>query len=142
MKLDNNIKSDQQELMKKYEPMVDKQDRHLSVIALMMILGSGIYFRGDFRPVRIMPTNRRFIHRLIKKTCEMFRGKQTNFTLNTNIVLLSIEGFIRNQQGTFMKEALEIEMIREVDPFGLLQPSTIHKSFDISKYLQGCLQNK
>jgi hypothetical protein len=132
MKLDINIKSDQQELMKKYEPMVDKQDRYLSVIALVMILGSGIYFRGDFRPVRIMPTHRRFIHRLIKKTCEMFRGKQTNFTLNTNIVLLSIEGYIKDQQGTFMKVALEEEMIREVDPFGFLQPSTSHKSFDIS----------
>ena len=97
MMLDKNIKSDQQELMKMHEPMVDKQDRYLSVIALVMILGSGIYFRGDFRPVRIMPTHRRFIHRLIKKTCEMFRGKQTNFTLNTNIVLLSIEGYIKDQ---------------------------------------------
>jgi hypothetical protein len=96
MMLDKNIKSDQQELMKMHEPMVDKQDRHLSVIALVMILGSGIYFRGDFRPVRIIPTHRRFIHHLIKKTCEMFRGKQTNFTLNTNIVLLSIEGFIKD----------------------------------------------
>jgi hypothetical protein len=85
-----------------------------------MILGSGIYFRGDFRPVRIMPTHRKFIHHLIKKTCEMFRGKQTNFTLNTNIVLLSIEGYIKDQQGTFMREALEEEMIREVDPFGFL----------------------
>jgi hypothetical protein len=62
----------------------------------------------------------------------MFLGKQTNFTLNTNIVLLSIEGYIKDQQGTFMKEALEEEMIREVDPFGFLHPSTSHKSFDIS----------
>jgi hypothetical protein len=127
MKLDKNIKSDQQELMKMYEAMVDKQDRYLSVIALAMILGSGIYFRGDFRPVRIMPTHRRFIHQLIKKTCEIFRGKQTNFTLNTNIVLLSIEGYIKNKQGTFMREAIEEEMIREVDPFGLLQPSSSQK---------------
>jgi hypothetical protein len=96
MKLDKNIKSDQQELMKMYEAMVDKQDRYLSVIALLMILGSGIYFRGDFRPVRIMPTHRRLIHQLIKKTCEMFRGKQSNLTLNTNIVLLSVEGYIKN----------------------------------------------
>jgi hypothetical protein len=88
MKLDKHIKSDQHELMKTCEVMVDKQDRYLSVIALVMILGSGIYFRGDFRPVRIMPTHRRFIHHLIKKTCEIFRGKQTNFTLNTNIILL------------------------------------------------------
>jgi hypothetical protein len=41
-----------------------------------------------------------------------------------------------------MREALGKEMIREVDPYGFLQPSSSHKTFDISKYLQHCLQNK
>ena len=95
--LGKKVKNDQQQLMKMHEAIVDKQDRYLSVIALVMILGTGIFFRGDFRPVRIMPVHRRFIHRLIKRTCEMFLGKQTRFTLTANFVLLSIEAYIKLQ---------------------------------------------
>ena len=92
-----DIKSDQQEMMKRFEPMIDKQDRYLSVIALLMILGTGIYYRGDFRPVRTVPAHRRFILRLIRKTCCMFLGKQANFTLTANFVLLAVEAFIKSK---------------------------------------------
>ena len=33
-------------------------------------------------------------------------------------------------------------MRREVDPYNLLQPSTTHRLFDISKHLQYCVKNK
>jgi hypothetical protein len=82
-------------MMKRFEPMIDNQDRYLSVIAFVMILGTGIYYRGDFRPVRTVPAHRRFILHLIRKTCWMFLGKQTNFTLTGNFVLVAIEVFIK-----------------------------------------------
>jgi hypothetical protein len=55
--------------------------------------------------------------------------------LNANFVLLSIEAYIKLQQATFIREELEEDMRREVDPYNLLQPSTTHRLFDISKHL-------